>query len=81
MALKAFVRSLPDYAWQPGLNITFSLDGTGLGSAVTDASGVATLTYAATGGLTVGSHTARASYAGGASLAAGSGQTAVGIVP
>ncbi|MCX6360149.1 MAG: Ig-like domain-containing protein [Armatimonadetes bacterium] len=81
MALKAFVRSLPDYAWQPGLTITFNLDGSGLGSAVTDASGVASFSAAATGGLTVGSHTARASYAGGSSLAAGSGQTTVGIVP
>jgi WD40 repeat protein len=80
MALSAYVRSLWDYAWQPGLQITFSIDGTEAGSAATDGDGVARFTVADTSGLSVGSHTMRASFAGSPSLAAGYGETTVNVV-
>lgn len=51
MALSAYVRSLWDYAWQPGLQIGFSIDGTAVGAATTDADGVARYTVADTSGL------------------------------
>jgi len=44
--------------------VTFSIDGTVVGSGVTSASGLATYSYAIPAGMTAGSHTIKAAFAG-----------------
>ncbi len=81
--LRAFVRTVPDYTWQPGLTIEFTLDPgpsqVSLGTAVTDASGIATL-QAASAGVAVGTHTIRASYAGSPAVAPAQADTTATVV-
>ncbi|HEV2492766.1 MAG TPA: kelch repeat-containing protein [Terriglobia bacterium] len=48
-----------------GATITFTVDGTSVGTAVTDSSGNATITTYNPSALTVGNHTVQASFAGG----------------
>lgn len=71
VALKAYVRRLPDLAWQVGKLITYTVAGSPAGSAITDGSGVATLTYAVPAGMTPGAYPIVGSFAGDASLASG----------
>ena len=71
VALKAYVRRLPDLAWQVGKLITYTVAGSPAGSATTDGSGVATLTYAVPAGMTPGAYPIVGSFAGDAALASG----------
>ena len=81
--LRALVRTVPDYTWQPGLTIEFTLDPgpsqVSLGTAVTDAAGVATL-QASSAGIAVGQHTIRASYAGSPAVAPAQADTTATVV-
>jgi hypothetical protein len=71
VALKAYVRRLPDLAWQVGKLISYTVAGSPAGSATTDGSGVATLGYAVPAGMAPGAYPIVGSFAGDAALAAG----------
>jgi hypothetical protein len=81
--LSVFVRTVPDYTWQPGVEIEFLLDpGPGqvaLGKALTNGAGIATL-KASSVGIAVGAHTIRASYAGSPGVAPAQVEVQVSIV-
>jgi len=68
--LRAYVRRLWDYKWLQGVAITFAVDGTDVGTADTDANGIAQLA-ADTAGLAIGAHTFSATFAGDAWVAPG----------
>jgi hypothetical protein len=74
---------VPDYTWQPGVEIEFLLDpGPGqvaLGKALTNGAGIATL-KASSVGIAVGAHTIRASYAGSPGVAPAQVEVQVSIV-
>ncbi len=79
--LKAYVRSLPDYVIQPGKPITFSVNGTPVGTADVAADGWAAVTWSIPAGEPTGSHTASAAFAGDAWYAAVTANTAFNVVP
>jgi hypothetical protein len=62
--LQAYVRSLPDYLIQPGKGITFSVNGTPIGTAASAADGWATTTWAIPAAEPTGAHTATAEFSG-----------------
>jgi hypothetical protein len=70
--LYAYFRTWPDYTEQPGKSVTFKIDGTPVGTLVTDAHGVARHLYDTTG-LSLGDHTVRCQFLGDATVAAGYG--------
>lgn len=79
--LRAYVRRLPDYQWLPGRPITFAVDGTDVGVADTDGSGVARFSYAGSAALVPGTYGFTASFAGDAWVAPGSGTGQFKILP
>lgn len=50
--------------FEPGSTVTFTFSGTGVGTAVADSAGVASLTFDVPAGATVGAHTVEASGTG-----------------
>ncbi len=62
-----------------GKSITFALDGSGIGSATTAATGIATLAYTVTDALSAGAHTLGGSFAGDAAYGAGSGSNTLTV--
>jgi hypothetical protein len=64
--LRAYVRSLPHYAWKAGLPIVFRVDGTEVGTEITNAAGRAFLLYVVPPGAAVGDHPFTCSFAGNA---------------
>ena len=62
VALKGYLRRTSDLAWVAGRTIAFTIAGSAVGSAVTDASGQATLNYVIA--TSAGPHTIGASFAG-----------------
>lgn len=70
--LRAYVRRLPDYQWLTHKTIAFQIEGTDVGTADTDETGIAWFTYPDTTGLSVGSHSFTAIFAGDAWIAPGS---------
>ncbi len=60
--LRAYLRRLPDYAWLPGRSVRYAMDGTDLGSSVTDSGGHAPYLY--TVALPVGSYPMTAAFDG-----------------
>lgn len=64
--LRAYVRSLPHYTWKAGLPIVFSVDGTEVGTVVTNAAGRAFLLYVVPPDAAVGDHPFTCSFAGNA---------------
>ena len=79
--LKAYVRSLPDYVIQPGKPITFSVNGTPVGTADVAADGWAAVAWAIPAGEATGSHTASAAFAGDSWYSAVTANTAFNVVP
>jgi alpha-tubulin suppressor-like RCC1 family protein len=79
--LQAYVRSLPDYLIQPGKSITFSVNGTPIGTAATAATGWATAAWAIPAGEPTGAHTATAEFAGDAWYLPVTVNTAFNVVP
>ncbi len=79
--LKAYVRSLPDYVIQPGKPITFSVNGTPVGTANVAADGWASAIWAIPAGEPTGSHTGSAAFAGDSWYAAVTANTAFNVVP
>jgi len=81
--VSAYVRTVPDYVWQPGLTIQFLLDPgpdqVVLGSVVTDSAGVARLT-GSSAGVPIGIHTVRMVFAGSADLQPAYAETVVNVV-
>jgi subtilisin-like proprotein convertase family protein/Zn-dependent metalloprotease len=81
VVLRAYVRRLPDYQWLPSEPITFAVEGTDVGTADTDASGVARFTYLDAAGMAPGTYGFTATFAGNAWVAPGSGSGLFTIVP
>jgi hypothetical protein len=65
VALKAYLKRTTDNAWLAGKTVAFSVAGSSVGSAATDAGGQATLNYVIA--TSAGTHTIGVSYAGDAS--------------
>ncbi len=64
-----------------GKTLTFSVDGTSVGTGVTNSAGTATKTYVIPASLTVGSHTITVSFAGDSSDGASSGTGTLTVTP
>ncbi len=79
--LRAYVRRLPDYQWLHNEPINYSVEGTAVGTANTDASGVSRFTYEGAAGLLPGTYAFTASFAGSAWVAPGSGSGMFKILP
>ncbi|MCX6360543.1 MAG: hypothetical protein NT029_12075 [Armatimonadetes bacterium] len=79
--LRAYVRSLPDYVILPGKSITFSVNGTEVGTGVVGADGWANVVWAMPADEPLGAHTARAAFAGDAWFVAGAGTLSFNVVP
>lgn len=79
--LRAYVRRLPDYQWLPNEPINYSVEGTAVGVAVTDANGVARYTYDGAAELLPGTYMFTASFDGNAWVAPGSGNGQFKILP
>ena len=79
--LRAYLRSLPDYAWVPGKTVSYTLDGVALGSAVTDTGGQASLLYTAPAGMLVGDHPMSARFAGDATYLPGGSNATLKVTP
>ncbi len=80
-ALKAYVRSLPDYVIQPGKEITFKVDGSVIGATTVWSDGWATLAWSIPADETAGAHAANAAFAGDSWYQAASVSTAFNVVP
>jgi hypothetical protein len=80
-ALKAYVRSLPDYVIQPGKGIVFSVGGTEIGTATVGADGWAAAVWSIPADEPSGAHTATAAFAGDAWYQAVSVNTTFNVVP
>ncbi|MCX6360517.1 MAG: hypothetical protein NT029_11945 [Armatimonadetes bacterium] len=79
--LKAYVRSLPDYAILPGKSIAFSVNGTGVGSSTVASDGWASATWAMPATEALGAHTATAAFTGDPWYSAASANAAFNVVP
>jgi alpha-tubulin suppressor-like RCC1 family protein len=79
--MKAYVRSLPDYATQPGKSIDFLVNGTLINSAVVDADGWASVPWSVPAGEPTGAHTGSAAFAGDAWYAAVTANASFNVVP
>jgi hypothetical protein len=79
--LKAYVRSLPDYAVKPGKSLTFKVNGSVIGSASAGLDGWASLTWNMPTTEPVGPHTGTAAFAGDAWYAAVSSDMSFNVVP
>ncbi len=66
-------------AWLPGKTVSFKIDGTNVGTAVTDAAGCGSYLYTAT--VAVGPHTIAAAYAGDASNAGSAASATLTVTP
>ena len=76
--LRAYLRRLPDLAWLGGKTVAFTLDGTPIGSAVTEAAnGRASVLYAIAPDMALGAHPIAAAFAGDADF---TGSDAVGTL-
>jgi WD40 repeat protein len=62
--LRAYLRRAADMVWLPDKNVAFKVDGTDVGSAVTDPNGRASLLYFVAADMSAGDHTITASFAG-----------------
>ncbi len=80
-ALRAYVRSLPDYVIQPGKSIVFSVGGTEIGTASVGADGWAAAVWSIPADEPSGAHTATAAFAGDAWYQAVSVNTTFNVVP
>jgi hypothetical protein len=76
----ALVRSWPTLTRQAGKTVTFKVDGTPVGTVVTDSQGYARVSYD-TDGLTIGIHTTRFEFAGDSELDAGYGESTLTVLP
>ena len=81
LALKAYGRSLPDYAIQPDKSITFRANGSEVGTSSVAADGWASATWAIPAGEATGAHTAAAGFAGDAWYKALTATTGFNVVP
>lgn len=79
--LRAYVRRLDDYAWVASRMMDFSLDGTVLGSAVTEATGRASILYTCPGDAPLGDHTIGVYHAGDGVYGPASGSGALTVTP
>lgn len=62
--LRAYVRRATDWTWLAGLTISFALDGTPVGSAPTDAVGMAYVLYKVPAGMASGDHPIACAFGG-----------------
>ncbi len=62
--LRSYLRRLPDYVWLPGKTVSYKLNGTALGTAVTDAGGCASLLHNAPPSMALGGHPMVATFPG-----------------
>jgi hypothetical protein len=76
--LYAYFRTLPDRVEQPAKLLVFQIDGTVVGSALTDAQGKAHFPYDTTG-VAKGDYTIQCLFAGDATVASGSGEAKLRI--
>jgi hypothetical protein len=79
--LRAYARRVGDNAWVPGKTLAFALDGTPLGSAVTEATGRASILYACPPGATPGDHLIGVSFAGDVAFNPASGTGTLTVTP
>ncbi|MCX6359461.1 MAG: WD40 repeat domain-containing protein [Armatimonadetes bacterium] len=78
--LQAYARSLPNYQWLPAKALAFTVDGTAVGAAVTDAGGRASVLFAVPTDMPEGAHALGCTFAGDNAFgdAAGLGTLTVG---
>ncbi len=80
--LRAYLRSLPDYAWLGGKTVAFTLDGTALGNAVTEAAnGRASVLYTIAPDMPFGGHPIAAAFAGDADFAGSDAAGTLTVTP
>ena len=79
--LRAYVRSLPDYAWLPNKTIGFTLNGTYLGAAVTDSGGRASYLLDVTPAWPLGELSMLATFTGDGSYLPHGGSAVLTVVP
>jgi alpha-tubulin suppressor-like RCC1 family protein len=79
--MKAYVRSLPDYAIQPDKSIDFLVNGTLINTAVVGADGWASVLWSVPAGEPVGAHTGSAAFGGDAWYAAVTANASFNVVP
>jgi hypothetical protein len=79
ITLQATLRQSLDNAPLGNQTLTFKVDGSAIGSAVTNASGVATLPYTIPLSLSLGTHTLRVEYAGNSTYAATTGSNGLTV--
>jgi len=78
---RALMRRLPDYTPLAGKTLTFKVDGTSIGTAVTGTDGIAMPSFGQTTAWTAGSHTCSAEFAGDDLLVPGSGSAPFNVLP
>jgi WD40 repeat protein len=79
--LRSYVRSARLLTGLPGLDIAYTLDGTAIGTATTDASGRTALLHAVPGSATPGDLTLECSFAGNAHYLPASGSALITVTP
>jgi hypothetical protein len=79
--LRAWARRLGDNAWVAGKSLAFSLDGTPLGSAITEPTGRASVLYACPGDAPLGDHAIGVAFAGDAAFHPASGSGVLTVTP
>jgi hypothetical protein len=78
--LYAYFRTVPGYVPQAGKTVTFRMDGTAVGTSVTDDGGVARHSYD-THGMSMGDHTVRCEFGGEALISSGFGEGMLTVLP
>ncbi len=78
---KAYLRRLPDYVILVGKTLAFDVDGSSIGSAATDATGWATVTWAVPPTFPTGAHTLGVAFAGDGSYLAGTASAGFNCIP
>jgi hypothetical protein len=77
----AYLRRLSDYVWWSGKSVRFSLDGTNLGTGVTDANGMAAYLYTAPTAMTTGNHDMLGEFAGDSHYLPNAGTAVLTVTP
>jgi len=79
--LRAYVRSWPGLNWKPGLPIVFSVEGTEVGTDITNADGRASVLYTVPAEMTPGDHPFTCDFPGNAMYDPASGGGVLTVTP
>lgn len=79
--LRAYARQVPTMDWVPGKLVEISVDGTPLGSASTNASGMAAVLFTVPNAFSLGAHTIGANFSGDAAYHPATGSGTLTVTP